>query len=111
MAEDSSEEKKATIVDVTAEASKEVEDESKIVNTANDYKKYWENINEDERKMSNDTPNFHIYISYEKSEVYPTELEYDEEGNVIKPYAKKKTKKENSEEGSEKEGESEGEGK
>lgn len=92
---DTEETKKATILDVTAEASKEVQSEEEIVNTANDYNKYWENINEDERKMSNDTPNFHIYVSHEKMEIYPTELEYDEEGNVIKPYAKKNTKKEN----------------
>lgn len=89
------ENKKATVVNVTEEAEKEEKEE--IVNTANDYHKFWENINEDERKMSNDTPNFHIYVSHEKTEVYPNELEYDEEGNVIKPYAKKKKKEEKKE--------------
>ena len=103
MADSTEEKKKATVVDVTAEASKDVEDEEEIVNTANDYTAYWEDINEDERKMSNDTPNFHIYVSYEKMEVYPNEVEYDEEGNVIKPYAKKKKKDEEKKDDEEKE--------
>ena len=40
---------KATVVDVTAEASKTVEDESEIVNKANDFSEFWEDINEDEK--------------------------------------------------------------
>ena len=73
MADDT--EKKATVVDVTAEATEKAKKEEKIENKANDYKSFWEGINENERKMSNDTPNFHIYISHEKMDIYSEEIE------------------------------------
>lgn len=91
MADDT--EKKATVVDVTAEASKTVEDESEIVNNANDFSEFWEGINEDERKMSNDTPNFHIYISHEKQDIYSEEIEeIDETSPNYKPPEERKSK-------------------
>lgn len=57
------------IEDVTAKAIAEKEKEKKeIVNTANDYEKFWKEhqVKEDEHRITDDTPEFHIYISYEQ---------------------------------------------
>lgn len=91
MADDT--EKKATVVDVTAEATEKAKKEEKIENKANDYKSFWEGINENERKMSNDTPNFHIYISHEKMDIYSEEIEeMDETSPNYKPPEERKSK-------------------
>ena len=57
---------KVIIEDVTAEAEKANAEKEPIVNKANDYKEFWKDIKSDEHRINDDTPEFHIYISFEK---------------------------------------------
>lgn len=63
----------------TDKEKKEEEEEKKLKNYANNYKGFWDFKEDNEKKISQDRPEFHIYISHQKMGTETAAVPYEDQ--------------------------------
>lgn len=77
----------------TDKEKKEEDEEKKLKNYANNYKGFWDFKEDNEKKISQDRPEFHIYISHQKMGTETAAVPYEDQKDSDKKEEKQESDK------------------